>query len=235
MKKNKLAVFDIDGTIFRSSLIIEVVDGLVEAGVFPLKAKEELEEDYLNWINRRGPYVTYIRKVVKVYLKYIKGCSEEDLKREVKKIIPKHKDKVYVYTRELIKDLKQKNYFLLAISGSSSYAVGEFAEALGFDGYFGAITEVIDGKFTGRDLVDVTWTKSAILTTFFKNNPQFKKEDAIGVGDSEIDIPFLDMVGNPIAFNPNRELVRYARKKGWKIMVERKDVIYELKDFNLKI
>jgi len=39
------------------------------------------------------------------------------------------------------------------------------------------------------------------------------------------------MVGHPVAFNPNYELAKHAKKKRWKIVVERKDVIYELKDF----
>jgi len=35
----KLAIFDIDGTIFRSSLTIELLESLIEEGVFPLEEK----------------------------------------------------------------------------------------------------------------------------------------------------------------------------------------------------
>ncbi len=38
-----LAVFDIDGTIFRSSLVIQLSNALVEHGVFPKAAKKEIE------------------------------------------------------------------------------------------------------------------------------------------------------------------------------------------------
>jgi len=31
----KIAVFDIDGTIFRSSLLIECVEAMISAGLFP--------------------------------------------------------------------------------------------------------------------------------------------------------------------------------------------------------
>ncbi len=47
------------------------------------------------------------------------------------------------------------------------------------------------------------------------------------MGDTETDISFLKMVDNPICFNPNKNLYNYAKKKGWEIVVERKDVIYK--------
>jgi phosphoserine phosphatase len=39
-------------------------------------------------------------------------------------------------------------------------------------------------------------------------------------------------VGQPVAFNPNRQLAGYAKKKNWKIIVERKDVVYELQRYS---
>ena len=53
-------------------------------------------------------------------------------------------------------------------------------------------------------------------------------EHSIGVGDTESDIAFLEMVAQPICFNPNKKLYRYAKRMGWKVVVERKDVVYEL-------
>jgi hypothetical protein len=38
MKNRKLAIFDIDGTVFRSSLLIELTDALVRDGVLPAYA-----------------------------------------------------------------------------------------------------------------------------------------------------------------------------------------------------
>ena len=51
---------------------------------------------------------------------------------------------------------------------------------------------------------------------------------SMAVGDTETEIPVLNMVGRPIVFNPNQSLANYAKKKRWPIIVERKDVIYHL-------
>jgi len=53
-------------------------------------------------------------------------------------------------------------------------------------------------------------------------------EGSYGVGDTESDISFLKLVENPIAFNPNQNLKAAAEKEQWKIVVEKKDVIYEI-------
>ena len=39
-----LACFDIDGTIFRSSLLIELVEQLIKEGVFPREATAQFDE-----------------------------------------------------------------------------------------------------------------------------------------------------------------------------------------------
>ncbi|MBU6431430.1 MAG: hypothetical protein KGJ58_04640 [Patescibacteria group bacterium] len=52
--------------------------------------------------------------------------------------------------------------------------------------------------------------------------------NSVGVGDTEGDISFLEMVAKPICFNPNSKLYLRGKKKGWRIVVERKDVVYEL-------
>ena len=38
----KVAFFDVDGTVFRSSLLIELVNALIQEGVF----SKEVEEDF---------------------------------------------------------------------------------------------------------------------------------------------------------------------------------------------
>jgi phosphoserine phosphatase len=53
-------------------------------------------------------------------------------------------------------------------------------------------------------------------------------EGSVGVGDTEGDISLLEAVELPICFNPNMKLFERAKLKDWKVVIERKDVIYEL-------
>lgn len=228
--KTKLAVFDIDGTIFRSQLIVELVNGLIKQGIFPKKLNAEVEKDFIAWVKRKGSFESYIDKVVAVYIKNINGVPDKKLKKAIAKILKVEKEKVYVFTRELIKQLKKKDYYLLAISGSPYEIVSEFAKGLGFDSYFGTRFEVINGKQTGKITTDTFYLKADILKSFAEDK-KYSLKNSVGVGDSQSDISFLEMVENPIAFNPDKKLSLYAKSKKWRIVVERKNVIYDLKEF----
>jgi len=233
MSPTKIAVFDIDGTIFRSSLVIELSHALVERGIFPQAAKKEISREYLAWVDRKGTYEAYINKVVKIYIKHIGGKDFNKVKKVAQTVISYQKDRVYRFTRDLIKELKSQKYFLVAISGSPSYIVEAYAKAIGFDLFFGTQLEVAGGKFTGRPInLDSAYDKSKIVKALLKKYPSIDAKKSVAVGDTEGDIAVLSLVGNAIAFNPNNNLARVAVKKGWRIVAERKDVIFDIKKFN---
>lgn len=230
----KVAFFDIDGTIFRSSLLIEIINTLIERGVFPKKATEEIRAKKTAWLDRVGAYDDYLYKVVEIHLKYIKGCREEEIMKAVEDVIYFEKDRVYRFTRDFIKQLKGEGYLLIAISGSPIYLVKEFAAHMGFDRAFGQILEVKNGLFTG-DIVNKNFRdKESIIKEFEKSEGvEIDFKNSVAVGDTDNDITMLKLVGNPIAFNPNRTFAEYAKNNGWRIVIERKDAIFEVKDFEL--
>ncbi len=224
----KVAIFDIDGTIFRSSLLIEITDALIQSGVFPSSARKIYAKSYKNWLDRRDSYDKYIGGVVKSFEKHIKGVKHEKFLAIAKKVVAFHQNRVYRHTRDLIQKLRKKNYYLLAISKSPREIVEEFCKKLGFDKVYGLVYEIKNEKFTGRTLYwDLMSDKAKILRRAVKKeNLTLKK--SMGVGDSESDIAFLKLVERPICFNPNSKLYRRAKRSGWSVVIERKDVIYFL-------
>jgi len=230
----KLAIFDIDGTIFRSSLLVELIRMLVEKGVFPAKAEKEIKKEYLAWLDRKGTYENYIHKVIHIHIKYIKGCSMTEVDKVATAVIKTQKDRVYRFTRDLIKQLKKQRYHLLAISGSPLYIVSKFANVAGFQAAFGSEYETKDGYFTGKVMsIDSVRDKDKVLYNYLiKNNLRADLKKSFAIGDTESDVQMLSIVGKPIAFNPNLHLGRAAIKHNWRIVVERKDIMYDLKEFN---
>ncbi|MEK7193429.1 MAG: HAD-IB family hydrolase [Patescibacteria group bacterium] len=229
MKKRKVAIFDIDGTIFRSSLLIELVDALIMEGVFPSKTRKFYVRAHKDWLDRKDSYEKYIGAVIRASDRNIKGVSRKDFLRVARKVVAFHKNRVYRYTRDLIRDLRKKKYYLLAISHSPKYIVEEFAKHLGFDKVYGRLMEIDDsGRFTGKFLhLDLIKDKAKVVRrAVLKENLTLK--DSVGVGDTESDVSFLNLVDRPICFNPNSILYARAKRKGWEVVVERKDVIYKL-------
>ncbi|MDP3957250.1 MAG: HAD family phosphatase [bacterium] len=229
MKKNKLAVFDIDGTIFRKNLHFELINELAWMKIFPAAVRNTLTKIYTNWLEHEGTYDDYRKALVELYSKHIKGCSREDVFKASQIVIPFHAKRTYIFAEKLIKKLRAAGYHLIAVSGSPIEVVEEYnRNYLKFDYVFGSIYALDKEKrYTGVAEFEPSKNKGHVVEQYmYEHKLTFK--DSYGVGDTESDISFLKLVENPIAFNPNQNLKAMAEKKQWKIVVEKKDVVYEI-------
>jgi len=227
----KVAIFDIDGTIFRSSLLIELIEALIDEGLMPKKTVNAYAPARSRWLNREGSYDDYIEAVVKAFMANIKGMSSIELKRVSKRVVVASGKHVYRYTRELVRNLRTKGYYLLAISNSPKMVLDSFCKQWGFDMVYGRLYGIDkNGRMTNKILhLDLITDKAKMVKRAVEKNDLTLK-GSVGVGDSEADIAFLKLVENPICFNPNSLLFKVAKKRGWQVVVERKDVIYTIKD-----
>jgi HAD superfamily hydrolase (TIGR01490 family) len=223
-----LAVFDVDGTLFRRGLLPALTRRLVEEGVFSERVREELSEDYYAWVERRGSYDTYDRLVMELFLRELEGVSVAELQRCAIAEVEAHGRRLHIYTRDVALRLKEAGYQLIAISGSPQEILDLFLKPLGFDRAWGTVlAKDARGRYTGEVLENPFGNKRRVMEEFLAN-AESGLEDSVGMGDTLSDVGFLEMVETPIAFNPNRGLFEVARQRGWPIVVERKDVIYNL-------
>lgn len=225
----KVAIFDIDGTVFRSSLLIEVVEALIHEGLFPKDARSGYLAERQAWHDREGTYDAYIDAVIRVFIEHIKNIHYSDFKSVADGVIELQKHRVYRYTRDLLKKLKDEGYFALAISQSPKTILDGFCEAIGFDKVYGRFYEIDEqDRLTGevKDLHLIANKANIVKRAVEKNN--LTLEGSVGVGDTDGDIQFLELVDTAICFNPNKELYNEAKLRGWNIVVERKNVIYEI-------
>lgn len=229
MEKRRVAIFDVDGTIFRSSLLIQVVNKLIEKGVFPPEAKKVYEREHLRWLDREGDYQEYIDAVVRAFVGHLKGVHYSALADAAEDIVDEQGKRTYRYTRDLIKDLKSRGYFLLAVSHSPKTVLDKFCPRVGFDKTYGMIYEIGPQEcFTGKVIDEHLIFNKANIVKRAVEKENLTLTHSVGVGDTETDISFLEMVAKPICFNPNAKLYRYAKRMGWGVKVERKDVVYDI-------
>ena len=227
MDKKKVAIFDIDGTIFRSSLLIELVEVLIEEGSFPESVRKEYEEEKEHWLNRKGDYEAYIMAVVRVFVKHMKGMHYDEFLKAAKIVVARYRHRTYLFTEDLIKELKKDGYYLLAISQSPKGILDLFCNEVGFDKVYGRIYETDENlRFTGKILDEEIISKKSNIVRRAVEKEGLTLEGSVGVGDTEGDISLLELVARPICFNPNAKLYQHALDQGWEIFVERKDVIY---------
>lgn len=227
-QNRKVAIFDVDGTIFRSSLLIQVVEQLIRDGAFPEETQAVYAKQQEKWLDREGDYESYIQAVVDAFTSHLTGIHYGALADASKKVVAAQWKHTYRYPRRLLKELKERGYFLLAISHSPKTILDKFCPRLGFDKVYGLLYEIdSEDKFTGR-ILDERAMDKAYVTRRAIDKESLKLTGSIGVGDTESDIPFLEIVQKPICFNPNAKLFEHAKQEKWNVVVERKDVVYDI-------
>ena len=225
----KVAVFDIDGTIFRSSLFIELMEELIDAEVFDESVRDQYLKEKEAWLDRRGDYEAYVGAMITQFMKNLKGVEYRELEWAGKRVVDRVGFRIYEHTTALVRTLREKGYYLLAISHSPKIVVDQFARRLGFHKVYGTMYEVgPEDRFTGILLDQHLIGNKANIVRRAVEKEKLTLKGSVGVGDTEADISFLELVDRPIAFNPNKKLYRYAKRMAWPVVVERKDVIYKL-------
>jgi HAD superfamily hydrolase (TIGR01490 family) len=228
------AAFDIDGTVIRWQLYHAVIDQLAKNGQIDKGAFERVRQTRMNWKRRTGEdsFLGYEAELIQVFDEALSGMSVTEFVKAVDTTFEEYKDQVYTYTRDLIHQLKAKNYLLFAISGSPDIIVEKLAKYYGFDDFAATSFPASGGRFTGTKELSIGKKPQLLSQLIAKHGAGLK--NSIAVGDSEGDITMLEMVGRPIAFNPSKKLFNHAIKRGWEIIVERKNVVYELGPENSK-
>jgi HAD superfamily phosphoserine phosphatase-like hydrolase len=221
-----IAVFDIDGTLIRSSLLIELVHALVAEGIFPKIANSYIRKARLAWVNRVGTYHDYLVDVIQQYERRLVGCNVEDVRYVGQRVATEQRDQVYTFTRDLINELSE-THFLVAITGSPSEVVDPFLRLWGFHRWHATSFSEECGRYTSDRVLAPAIAKEEVLDEELEHSDVIL-EGSVGIGDTSSDIPFLRRVDRAIAFNPNRDLRSAAAEHRWEIVVERKDSILQL-------
>lgn len=233
--KNVAAFFDIDGTIFRNSLMIEHFQKLMTYEIIdPAIWYTKVKKVYMEWERRFGDFEQYLEILAAVYLEELKGVDKDYMEFIAAHVIEVNGDMVYKYSRDQIEWHKQKGHKVFFISGSPDFLVSKMAEKYGATEYKGSLYEVDENnKFTGKltPMWDSKSKQKVINNLIIKYNVDLEKSYAYG--DTTGDLSMLRMMGNPVAINPNRPLLEALNKdkflsKKAKVIVERKNVIYKL-------
>lgn len=228
MTTKRLAAFDIDGTLFRSGLYREVFYELYKMGVLPNDLTEQTTEKHREYRHRLhgNAFEEFEQIMVNGLDSYLPKLKVSDYDAAAARVLNKKAENVYVYTRNLLCSLQEQGYFTVAISGSQQELVEPFAKRYGFDAWVGQQWERGEEYFTGN--VTKTHTGKDAIVKRICEEYDLTLEGSYAVGDSNGDSGMLSIVDNPIAFNPTYELLEKAMENGWKVVVERKNISYEL-------
>ncbi len=117
-----------------------------------------------------------------------------------------------------INEHRLQGHLVTIISASTSYVVGPVAAHLGIDEYLCTHLEVSHGKFTGRIIDPPCFGPGKVIwAQRYARQHDVELADACFYSDSYTDHDLLELVGHPVAVNPDPRLRLLAKSRGWPI------------------
>ncbi|RMA58699.1 HAD-IB family hydrolase [Ulvibacter antarcticus] len=125
---------------------------------------------------------------------------------------------IYPESRELIASHLDRGHRIVIISAATSYQIEPIAKELGIKDVYCTKMEVRKGKFTGR-VAEMCWGEGkARAARNFAKKHDVDLSKSYFYTDSIEDYPLLEIVGNPIATNPDSALSQVAFENEWPIL-----------------
>ena len=131
---------------------------------------------------------------------------------------------VYDEAVSLIEDHHLAGRDVIIVSTSGSEVVGPIGAMLGVDEVVATRMEVADGKYTGGISFYAYAENKAAEIRRLAEEKGYDLERSWAYSDSVTDVAMLEAVGHPHAVNPDKDLRRIARERGWPILVFDKPV-----------
>lgn len=215
MTGKPVAIFDVDRTIL---------------------AKTSTERLFFRYLFTRGEldvsgllfffwqFLSHLRQPEWRIIKSNKGYLKNLSVKEIEAGVPVFFDRV-IRSRlvpELVERVKKhqqngEEFFLL--SGMPEFLLAHYAKELGVSGFWGTKVATKDGVFTGRFEGPFPFgpAKAEIVKKLAAERG-WDLSHSYGYADHHTDIHFLELVGHPVAANPDDKLRRIAKERGWEII-----------------
>jgi phosphatidylglycerophosphatase C len=212
-----LAVFDVDETILRGDSFKWFCRFVAGANINPGRLGRFMI-DTVKYLSGRVDAGEFKSCCLKMFLKDIDQARLNVLTREFfDKILA---GKLTQAGLERLQWHKQQQHRVVFLSASPDIYLKDLCSRLGGDALI--CTKFLDqeGSFTG-ELHGANCKGEEKRTRLLAEYASFEVEwaESFGYGNSDEDIPFLEMLGNAVAVNPSRNLKRVAQQRAWKIEI----------------
>ena len=218
MNRPAAAFFDLDRTLIRGSSVYAFGYVAWRHGMMPTS---DLVEDARKAARFRlsGESEGRADAVRDRVLGAIAGHSESDLIALSADIIPRLLSHVRDESQGFIDLHHEAGRDTYIVTASPIELAGELAGELGMTGAIATVAEVVGGRYTGELAEPFCYGPGKALgIEKLAAARGYALELCYAYSDSISDLPMMEVVGHPVAVNPDRALEAVARSRGWPIV-----------------
>lgn len=212
------AFFDVDGTLVDSTIVhyyaffrrrdMRPLAAAIWHVAFLMKCVGFIAIDKINrtWFNR-----VFYRGYGGLSAARTKGLADECYEKVIR---PRR----FAEGASCVEGHRRQGRRIVLVTGSIDFLIAPLAQALGADDVIAPALVERDGAFTGElDGPPVGEEEKARRMRRFAEAHGIDLSRSYAYGDSIADLPMLELVGHPVAVNPDGKLATLARQRGWRI------------------
>jgi len=213
-----VAFFDLDKTICAVPTEQRLTKHMLKNGLLSIKDVLAVLWGFVKYnLHLISDYDSFRKQIVQTTMKKVpvldfemtmQNAFENDLR-----------PKIFPEVMKRINDHKKINHRIVIVSAALDKIVEVFAREIGADYHYATNLEVADEKFSGKVLGNVYYgkrKKDAVLQYCKKHKIDPAK--CYAYGDYYEDRHMMEVVGNPVAINPDKKLLNVAKERNWKII-----------------
>ncbi len=229
--KERLAFFDVDGTLFEGNLGIEFVKSLVKKGVFDKVIGGGIFAWYEKYKGGEIEKSLAVDEMYKLYARGLKGKNITLVNSLAKETWLGVYDRLHSFTLDLIESVKESGLNVFLISGSPVEMINKLGDKLGINqgNIVSGELEVNGGVYTGNIISYPGSSEQkvqAVNEIIEVRKLEVDWQGSMTMGDNERDSGLMKKTGISIAFEPNPVLQEEAKIHGW--VVANRDNVLDL-------
>jgi HAD superfamily hydrolase (TIGR01490 family) len=212
------AFFDLDKTILAKSSSFAFAKPLYRSGL--IGRTDVIRSAYAQFVYMAsGADHDQMERMRKYMAELVTGWEVHTVQDIVSETLDEIVDPiVYQEAVDLIAEHKGAGRDVIIISTSGTDLVEPIGERLGADITIGTQVAVEDGRYTGEILFYAYGEGKAEAMLALAAEYEYDLASSFAYTDSHTDLPMLELVGNPVAVNPDADLRRVAGERQWPVL-----------------
>ena len=213
------AFFDLDRTLISGSSGLPWARAATKAGLISRRQMARWGMDAMRF-RLRGSTDEATEKLLDEINQVFNGVSAREIARMTPEVLVGVLPRIYPEMLAEVHAHQDAGRPTFIVSAAGDELVRLLARILYMDGGIGTSYEIgDDGRFTGELGGAFMYGEGKLeAVRQFAAAHEIDLETSYAYSDSASDLPMLGAVGNPVVVNPDEELARLARERGWRVM-----------------
>jgi HAD superfamily hydrolase (TIGR01490 family) len=219
------AIFDLDGTLFTGHFWQGIVKHHIKHKMKLPSVAAYLTTHLPLWIASKVKILseeTYKVKWGEDLAATLKGLKKDELRKTFEWVVNNYVMKLLrPDIIALLEKHKKEGHTTIVLSGSFEDFLEIIKQKLNIDHVVGTKIEVVKDVCSGKVVKPLCFgmNKARLIIDYISQTKlTIDFGSSFAYADSIVDIPVLEMVGNPVAVYPDNELRNVAQHRGWRIL-----------------